>query len=95
MTLPNFLVTLLSAGMIYLVTQGLKTVGSWVHVDISGYASVVTAALVAAIVAFSNALLSAVPAQYAPLVGEVFSFLGLLIAAFGAHSTLKSLRPTK
>ena len=87
-TLPNEIVLLLSAGIGFLVTNGLKSLfPSW---NISGTASQITAALVTCLVALGNQGLALVPAQYQQVVLTVFTLIVSVLGAYGIHYSLKS-----
>ena len=81
--LPDKLVGLISIGVIYLVTEGLKALGSVFKVDISGGGSVIAAALTTAVVAFLNGWLALVPAAWAPVANQILTLIVLLLGAGG------------
>ena len=87
--LPIELQALIAAGVIFLVTEGLKDVGGWFHVDLSGLAAGIAATLVAVVVAFLNGLLGQLPAQYAQQVTLALALLVSILGAFGVHSVRK------
>jgi len=82
----------------FIVTQGLKSLSSFLTkypllawIDISGWGSVITVFIVTGLLFYLNVGLGFVPAQYAALVPLVFQFLIGLLAAFGAHLSMKRL----
>ena len=88
MELPNDLVLLLSAGIGFLVTNGLKAL--FPNLDISGVTAQVTAAVVTAVVVLANWGLSFIPEQYRPVVTSVFTLIVVVLSAFGIHYSLKA-----
>lgn len=92
-TIPDVLQGLFAAGVLYLVTEGLKVVGSWFGKDLSGSASAISSALVAAIMVFANQLLALIPEAYAPVVEQALSLVVLILTASGLFRTVKKLRP--
>ena len=91
--LPEALRLLLSSGIAFLVTEGLKVVGKWFHADLSGVSAAIAAALTTALVVFIEALLGLVPEEYREAVQAVFALVIALLGAFGLHRQLKLLRP--
>lgn len=92
-SLPTELEALISAGIGFLVTAGLKSLSSLLGKDLGGWAAVITASIVTAVVYFFNALLSAVPAAAAPSVGIALTLLVSILSAFGIHKTVKAFQP--
>lgn len=90
--IPAELVALISAGVIFLVTEGLKTVGAWLKVDISGVGSVIAAAFSTAVIAFLNGLLGTVPVEYAETVRVALLLLVSILGAFGIHRRLAAAK---
>jgi hypothetical protein len=87
------LAALLAAGIGFLVTAGLKDLGSRIGVDFTSLASGITGAIVTAAVFFANNLLAMVPAQLQPVAVALMPALVAVFAAYGIHGTAKSLRP--
>jgi len=87
--LPQELVALISAGVAFLVTQALKYLGGLVGLDISGWGSFITAALVTIVVGIANSLLGYVPAQFESVVQVAFQLLIVLFGAMGIHGFYK------
>jgi Flp pilus assembly protein TadB len=88
--LPSELVSLLIlVPVTFLVTEGLKALSNLIGRDISGAASYIVAGLVAAVMAFVNALLALIPAEYEPIVAAIFNLVVLLFGAAGLHRTVK------
>jgi predicted RND superfamily exporter protein len=88
MELPNELVVLISAGVGFLVTNGLKALfPAW---DISGVSAKITAALVTCVVALGNQALAFVPAEYQQVVVTLFALIISILGAYGIHFTLKA-----
>ena len=86
MQLPNEIVLLLSAGIGFLVTNGLKSLfPKW---DISGSAAQITAALVTCFVALGNQGLALVPVEYQQVVLTIFTLIVAVLGAFGVHYSL-------
>lgn len=89
--LTDAIILLLTAGIGFLVTNGLKALIP--GADISGVAAKVTAALVTAFIALANFGLAFVPVQYHDAVMAVFALIVSILGAYGIHYSLKSLRP--
>lgn len=89
MELPIEIQMLIAAGVAFLVTQGLKSISEFIGFDISGIGSMITAALVSAVIVFANALLGAVPPEAQQTVQAIFGLLVALLGAFGIHKTVK------
>ena len=90
-TLPNEIVILISAGIGFLVTNGLKSLfPNW---DISGTAAQITVALVTCVVALANQGLAFIPPQYHQIVVTVFTLLVSILGAYGVHYSLKRTTP--
>lgn len=87
--LPEALVAVISAGIAFLVTQFLKWVGGLVGVDISGWGSFITAALVTIVVGIVNNLLGYVPLEFESVVQVIFQLLIVLLGAMGIHGFYK------
>jgi hypothetical protein len=88
MELPNDLVLLISAGIGFLVTNGLKAL--FPNLDISGVAAKVTAAVVTSVVALASWGLTFVPEQYRQVVSSIFTLIIVVLSAFGIHYSLKA-----
>jgi hypothetical protein len=94
-TLPEWAVLLISAGITWLVTNGLKSLTKtlpWVP-TIEGQATALVAAIVGFIVVFGNGLLSMIPATYHAGVIAFFAFVGTLLSAYGVHYTVTQFKP--
>lgn len=85
MTLPIELQAVITAALVFLVTEGLKVVAEWIGQDLQGVGAVIAAALSTAVIAFLNGLLGAVPLEYAPAVQAALAVLVALLSAFGIH----------
>lgn len=86
--LPTELQAILAGAIGALVTEGLKALGNLFHIDLSGKAAAVTAAIVTALVFFANALLAKIPAEYEGLASSIFMLLVAALGAFGVHRQL-------
>ncbi len=92
--LPAELKMLLGMFVTVIVTQFLKWLGDKLGVDLSGYTAKVTAALVGAVLVLINAVLSHVPAEFAPIVNQLFALVVVVLGAFGAYKVfLQDRRP--
>ena len=92
--LPAELKMLLGMFVTVIVTQFLKWLGDKLGVDLSGYTAKVTAALVGAVLVLINAVLSHVPAEFAPIVNQLFALVVVVLGAFGAYKVfLQDQRP--
>lgn len=83
--------TLIAAAIGYLVTEGLKSLSALLGRDLSGSSAAISAALVTAFVLFAEAMLSAVPDSYQPIVRALMSLLVAVFGAFGIHRLKKSV----
>jgi len=88
--LPEELKALLAIALTVIVTQVLKFIGSKINVDLSGYTAKVTAALVGAVIVFTNAVLSNVPAEFAPIVQQLLTLIVVVLGSFGAYKVFLS-----
>lgn len=91
-SIPVDLEGLIKLGVIFFVTQGLKSISQRAGKDITGWASAISASLVSSIVLFFNSLLSLVPQNGQPLATAILSLLVTIFAAFGVHATYKGLK---
>lgn len=87
--LPKELIAVLSGAVAFLVTQALKWLGGLVGLDISGWGSFITAAIVSVIVGIVNNLLGYVPLEFENVVLVVFQLLIVLLGAMGIHGFYK------
>lgn len=71
-----------------LVTEGLKSLGELLHIDLSGKAAAVAAALCGALFFFADALLANVPAQYETIANALLGLLVVILGSFGVHRTM-------
>jgi hypothetical protein len=86
-TLPNDLKLILTPFVAFLVTEGLKALGALFHIDLSGHAATVTAAVAAALFLFADSLLALIPAQFEPFAEGLLTFLYVILSAYGIHRT--------
>lgn len=85
-TLPNEIVILISAGIGFLVTNGLKSLfPNW---DIQGTAAQITVAIVTCVVALANQGLTFIPVQYHQVVLTAFTLIISILGAYGVHYSL-------
>lgn len=88
--LPVELQLLITAGIGYLVTNGLKALfPSW---DISGTSAKITAALTTCVIALANQGLTFIPPAYQPVAVAVFGLLVSVLGAYGIHFSVKQSR---
>lgn len=92
---PDALVVLITAGLMFLVTQGIKEILRLTGIDLSGYAAALVAALVGIVVAFLNGLLAFIPVALAPLAAELLNLLVLLLSGYGVYRIYRALRVSK
>lgn len=84
----------LVAGLIgFAVTAGIKSLAELFHVDLSGFAAGITAAIVTSVVFFANSFLASLPANLQPIAVAAMPLIVAIFAAFGIHYSLKKLRP--
>ncbi len=91
--MPVVLSQLIQAAVIFLVTQGLKALGTLLGRDLSGYAALLTALAVAAINAFSEALYAVLPPEWQEVVRQGAEFIAALLMAMGVHYTITRSLP--
>lgn len=94
LTLPDDIKVFLAGLVGFFTTQGLKEVGNWIGVDLSGNAAKVTALLMSLLVYLVDMLLALIPDEYKPLTVALFSVLGSLLTMLGAHYSYKALKRT-
>jgi FtsH-binding integral membrane protein len=80
---------LLFAGVTFLVTEGLKALGPFLKIDISGAKSVVVAALVGVLLLLVNGWLALIPPEYHEVARSVMSLVVVVLSSFGVHKTVK------
>ena len=78
-----------------LVTDGLKSLGALLKIDISGAASAIIAGVVALVLAFINGLFGFVPPEFHEVARVVMNLLVTILLAFGAYRQLKNFRPAQ
>jgi uncharacterized membrane protein len=74
----------------FLVTAGIKSFSAQFGIDISGQASVITAAIVAATMGLIRAYAGQIPAEYLPVIEQIAGVLITLLGAAGLHKTMKA-----
>lgn len=90
--LPEEIKIAIAAGLGFLVTQGFKTLGEKIGVDLSGNAAQVTALLCTLIVYLLQTALDLVPAEYRGIVGAVLGVLVAVMGAYGLHYSYSKIR---
>lgn len=93
--LPDALVALVVAGVSFLIAQGVKEVLALFHVDLSGQAAALTAAIVAVIVAFANGLLAQIPVEMEPLAEAILRIIVILLGVVGPFGIFRVYRAFK
>lgn len=88
--IPDELKVVIVGALTFLVTEGLKVVGSWFGRDLSGSAAGIAALLSGAVLLFADSLLALVPAEYAATVGAIFALAVTLLSSFGIHKKSKA-----
>lgn len=86
--LPEEIKALIASAVGLVVTQGLKKIGEWIGVDLSGNSAKIAAALTTAIILFADSLIALVPEPYQPVVSGVFGLLIAILGAFGLYKIL-------
>lgn len=94
-TLPVDLEGLIKLAVIFLVTQGLKSISNLLKYDLTGWAAAIAASISGAVILFFNALLSAVPTGAQASVAALLIFVVTVLGAFGMHAVYKGLQPKK
>lgn len=90
--LPPELKNLLLIIVTVAVTGLLKFLSAKLNFDLSGYAAQVASAIVAAILVLISAVLSNIPAQFAPIATSLLSLLVVLLGSWGAYKFGKQFR---
>lgn len=93
--LPDALVALVVAGVSFLIAQGVKEVLAVFHVDLSGPAAALTAAVVAVFVAFANGLLAQIPPEMEPLAEAILRIIVILLGTVGPFGIFRVYRGLK
>jgi hypothetical protein len=88
--LPPELKALIAIAITVVVTEILKYFGAKLNVDLTGYAAQVTVTLVGAVLVIINAVLSNVPAEFAPIVQQVLVLIVVALGSFGAYKVFLS-----
>lgn len=83
--LPDELKLIVIPFVTMLVTEGLKVVGSWFGLDLSGKAAAVAAAICGALFFFADALLAKVPPEFEGVANAVLMLLISILGAYGLH----------
>ena len=91
-TLPPEIKTLIFIAVTVIVTQTLKWLGGVIKFDLSGYTAQVTSGIVAAVLVIVNAVLSHVPANAAPIVNSLLSFIVVILASWGAYKAARQFQ---
>jgi len=86
---PELINFLLVIPLTFLITEGLKSLSALLGRDLTGAAAFIVAGLVAAVMAFINALLASIPPAQEPIWTAVFQLIVLLLGAAGLHKTIK------
>lgn len=77
----------------FLVTAGIKSIGTLFGTDLSGYAAALTAGIVAlAIGIFQAVVVPLIPLAYVSIIETVAEVLVLALGAAGIHKTVKSFQ---
>jgi hypothetical protein len=81
----NFLNTVLTVAILFVVVEGLKEVSNLLGKDLTGFATAITAALVGAVLTSLQWLVTLIPEAYAPAISGFFAFLVVLLGAYGVR----------
>lgn len=90
-TLPVELQAIIAGFIVFLVTEGLKSLGALIKIDLSGAAAGIAAAIVGLIVALVNGFLIQIPPEFADVARSILSLLIVILGAFGVHRTFKRI----
>lgn len=83
--MEEILATLATLIATYLVTAGIKAVGEWFSVDISGNAPKIIAALTALVLTGLQYAAAYIPADYVSLAQQIGLVLVAILGSFGLH----------
>ena len=86
----NFLNVALTAALTFVIVEGLKEVSNLIGKDLTGYATAITAALVAAVISSVQWLVTLIPETYTPAINGFFAFLVVLLGAYGIRRIVKA-----
>lgn len=75
--------------MMFVVTMGVKNVLEWLHIDLSGVAAGLVAALTGVVVAFIVGLIGFIPEEFGGITTELVRFLLMLLSGFGFYTIYK------
>ena len=95
MVIPDPVAGFVQFVIAYLVTNGLKSLSQMLHRDISGWAAVVTLALVQLVLVSVNAIVVYLPSDKQAGATKVLEFLALVLGAMGFHYTVKQMNTPK
>jgi len=87
--LPSEAVVLITLGVGFLVTQGVKGLLANFGIDLSGKAAALTAVIVGAIVIFINGFVGLFPLDVQETVVVVLQAVVGILGMFGIHKTVK------
>jgi hypothetical protein len=90
--IPEELKVLLAMVVVFIVTEFLKWVSSKINFDLSGYSAQVAAAIVSALLVFINAVLTNVPAEFVPIVNQIFVLLVVILGSTGLYKKLSKFK---
>jgi hypothetical protein len=93
MTLPLELELALAGLLAYLITEGLKSLGRYLKIDLSGHKAAITQALVGLLIVVVNGALALLPIEYHQIAEIVMVVLVALFAPAGVYNTFKKFAP--
>lgn len=91
--IPAELKIFLQGFVMFLIVAGEKEIGRVFGFDLSGKFAGFAATLTAAIIAFAEAWLAAVPPEYQPTVTAALGFIAVLLGGMGVYRTYSAYKP--
>ena len=90
--IPVEIVSVINLLVLFLVMQGLKAMSAQFGFDLTGKSAVVATWLSGAVIAYGNAGLATIPAEYQPIVAQALVLLSLVLGAAGIYKTVSDLK---
>jgi hypothetical protein len=73
--------------VVFIVTEGLKSLSALLHMELTGFGSAIAASLTGLVVAIVMGYVGTLPAQYVPVIQSVAVVLLTILGSFGIHRT--------
>jgi uncharacterized membrane protein len=93
MKLPLELELAVTGLLAYLITEGLKSLGRYFNIDVSGYKAALVSVFSGLLIATVNGALALLPIEYHQIAEIVMVVLVAVFAPAGVYSTFKKFAP--